>query len=253
MPSPFPGMNPFLERDDVWPDFHHRLIDRMADAIADQVDPRYLVKIEEHLYVQEAPGLPHRAGPRADVGIKPSGPPAPPGRSLAVLDAPARIHLPWPEVEHQAFLEIRDHSSRELVTVLELLSPTNKGRHREQYLLKRDQVLVSTAHLVEIDLLRGGGPMPAPDRPECDYSVIVSRAERRPEADFWPIRLRERLPVIPVPLRSPDRDATLDLQELLHRVYDAGRYAHYAYEGGPKPAVLAEDEEWARPFLPATP
>ena len=79
MPSPFPGMNPFLERDDVWPDFHHRLIDRMADAIADQVDPRYLVKIEEHLYVQEAPGLPHRAGPRADVGIKPSGPPASPG------------------------------------------------------------------------------------------------------------------------------------------------------------------------------
>jgi len=201
-------MNPFLERDDVWPDFHHRLIDRMADAIADQVDPRYLVKIEEHLYVQEAPGLPHRAGPRADVGIKPSGPAVLPGRSLAVLDAPARIHLPWPEVEHQAFLEVRDRSSRELIVVLELLSPTNKGRHREQYLLKRDQVLVSTAHLVEVDLLRGGGPMPAPDRPDCDYSVIVSRAERRPEADFWPIRLRERLPVIPVPLRSPEgRDA----------------------------------------------
>ena len=253
MPSPFPGMNPFLERDDVWPDFHHRLIGRMADALADQVDPRYLVKIEEHLYVQEAPGLPHRAGPRADIGIKPSGPPVLPGRSLAVLDAPARIHLPWPEVEHQAFLEVRDRSSRELVTVLELLSPTNKGRHREQYLLKRDQVLVSTAHLVEVDLLRGGGPMPAPDRPECDYSVVVSRAERRPEADFWPIRLREPLPVIPVPLRSPDRDATLDLQELLHRVYDAGRYAHYVYEGRPKPPLLPEEEEWARPLVPATP
>ncbi len=60
--------------------------------------------------------------------------------------------------------------------------------------------------------------MPAPDRPECDYSVVVSRAERRPEAGFWPIRLPEPLPVIPVPLRSPDRDATLDLQGLLHRV-----------------------------------
>ncbi len=95
--------------------------------------------------------------------------------------------------------------------------------------------------------------MPAPDRPGCDYSVVVSRAERHPEADFWPIRLREPLPIIPVPLRSPDRDATLDLQELLHRVYDAGRYAHYVYEGRPKPPLLPEEEEWARPFVPATP
>src|SRR5688500_9320514 len=86
MPSPFPGMNPFLERDDVWPDFHHRLIDRMADAVVDQVDPRYLVKIEERLYVQESPGLPHRAGPRADVGINPSGPLATLEPSIAVLD-----------------------------------------------------------------------------------------------------------------------------------------------------------------------
>jgi hypothetical protein len=168
-----------------------------------------------------------------------------------VLEAPARIHLPWPDVEYQAYLEVRDRSSRELVTVLELLSPTNKGRHRDQYLRKRDQVLVSTAHLVEIDLLRGGDPMPSPDRPGCDYSVTVSRAERRPEADFWPVRLRERLPVIPVPLRAPDRDATLDLQELLHRVYDAGRYAHYVYESQPQPPLRPDEEAWARGFLPA--
>ena len=247
MPSPFPGMNPFLERDDVWPDFHHRLIDRMADALADQVDPRYLVKIEEHLYVQDTPEAPHRPGPRADVAIKPSGG----GPGLAVLEAPARIHLPWPDVEYQAYLEVRDRSSRELVTVLELLSPTNKGRHRDQYLRKHAVLLVSTAHLVEIDLLRGGEPMPAPDRPACDYSVTVSRAERRPEADFWPIGLRERLPTIPVPLRAPDRDATLDLQGLLHRVYDAGRYAHYAYEVRPQPPLGSDEEAWARQFLPA--
>src|SRR3954454_24796776 len=251
MPSPFPGMNPFLERDDVWPDLHHRLIDRMADALADQVDPRYLVKIEEHLYVQDAPVSSHRAGPRADAAIKPSGGPALAGPRLAVLEAPARIHLPCPDVEYQAFLEVRDRSSRELVTIVELLSPTNKGRHRDQYLRKRDQVLVSTTHLVEIDLLRGSAPMPAPDRPECDYSVTVSRAERRPEADFWPIRLHDQLSTIPVPLRAPDRDATLDLQELLHRVYDAGRYAHYVYESRPQPPLRPDDESWARQFLPA--
>ena len=251
MPSPFPGMNPFLERDDVWPDLHHRLIDRMADALADQVDPRYLVKIEEHLYVQDAPEAPHRPGPRADVAIKPTVGPAPAGPSLAVLEAPARIHLPWPDVEYQAYLEVRDRASRELVTVLELLSPTNKGRHHDQYLRKRDELLVSTAHLVEIDLLRGGEPMPAPDRPECDYSVTVSRAERRPVADFWPIVLHERLPTIPVPLRAPDRDATLNLQDLLNRVYDAGRYAHYIYESRPQPPLGPDEEAWAGQFLPA--
>lgn len=245
MPSPFPGMNPYLERDDVWPDFHHRLISRIADALADQVDPRYLVKIEEQLYVQESPGLPHRVGPRADVGVKRGGEVAASGSSLSVLEAPTRIHLPWPIIEEQAFLEIRDRSSRELVTVLELLSPTNKGRHRDQYLFKRDRVLVTTAHLVEFDLLRGGEPTPSPDRPDCDYSVLVSRAERRPEADYWPIGLRDRLPMVPIPLREPDRDATLDLQALLHDVYDAGRYARYAYEAVPTPALRPEDAAWA--------
>jgi hypothetical protein len=249
MPSPFPGMNPYLEHEEVWPDCHHRLIDRLAEALAEQVDPGYLVKIEEQLYVQEAPGGPHGAGPRADVAVKP-GERRAVAPSVAVLEAPARIHLAWPDVEREAYLEVRDRSSRELVTVLELLSPTNKVRHRDQYLRKRERVLVSTAHLVEIDLLRGGDPMPAPDRPDCDYSVTVSRAERRPEADFWPIGLRSPLPVIPVPLRAPDRDATLDLQALLHRVYDLGRYVHYVYESRPRPALRPEDEAWARPFVP---
>lgn len=249
MPSPFPGMNPYLESDEVWPDLHQRLIVSMADALADQVDPAYLVKIEEQLYVQEAPESPHRAGPRADVGIKKSGGPIPSEPGLAVLDAPAKIRLPEPDFERQAYLEIRDRASREVVAVLELLSPTNKGRHRDQYLVKRDKILVSSAHLVEIDLLRGGEPMPSPDRPSCDYSVVVSRAELRPEADFWPIGLRDALPTIPVPLRGPDRDATLDLQALLNRAYEAGRYARYAYEGRPRPPLRPDDESWAARLL----
>ncbi|QEH36321.1 hypothetical protein OJF2_48820 [Aquisphaera giovannonii] len=251
MPSPFPGMNPYLEREDVWPDFHHRLIDRMAEAIADQVDPRYLVKIEEHLYVQESPELPHRAGPRADIGVKRGEGAVGQGPGLALLEAPARITIPWPDVEHQAYLEIRDRASRELVTVLELLSPANKVRHRGQHVRERDQVIVSTSHLVEIDLLRGGEPMPSPDRPACVYSVVVSRADRRPEADFWPIRLREPLPIIPIPLREPDRDATLDLQDLLHRVHEAGRYARYIFDSQPSPPLSAEDAEWARGIVAA--
>ncbi|WP_165226753.1 DUF4058 family protein [Aquisphaera insulae] len=253
MPSPFPGMNPYLERDDVWPDFHHRFLDRIAEAIADQIDPRYLVKIEEHLYVQDSPGLPHRAGPRADIGVERAERGEGPAAGLAVLEAPTRITIPWPDVETQAYLEIRDRSSRGLVTVLELLSPTNKGRHRDQHVRKRDQVLVSTASLVEIDLLRGGEPMPSPDRPDCDYSVVVSRAEKRPEADFWPIGLRDSLPIIPIPLRAPDRDAILRLQDLFHRVHDAGRYARYVYDTPPGPPLCANDARWATEIALASP
>ena len=253
MPSPFPGMNPFLEQDDEWSDFHFRLIYCIAEAIASQVVPRYRVMFEQYLYLQEAPGGPHRAGPKSDVGVRIATGRAAPGVSIAVLEAPARIHLPWPEVEQQVFLEIRDGSSRELVTVLEVLSPSNKGRHREQYLRKREQVLVSTAHLVELDLLRGGEPLPAPDRPECDYSVVVSRAEQRPEAECWPIWLREPLPVVPVPLRAPDRDATLDLQCLLHRIYDSGGFAQNIYEAPPRPPLRPDDELWARQVVPAAP
>lgn len=198
-------MNPYLESDEVWPDLHQRFIVNMADALANQVDPVFLVRIKEHVFE--------------------------------------------PEFERQAHLEIRVRASRAVVTVLELLSPTNKGRHRDQYLLKRDKILVSSVHLVEIDLLRGGEPMPAPDRPPCDYSVVVSRAERRPEADFWPIGLRDPLPVIPIPLRGPDRDATLDLQALLNRVYDAGRYARDVYGGRPQPPLRPADEAWAARLL----
>jgi hypothetical protein len=199
-------MNPYLEQDDAWHDFHVRFVPMAATLLGEQLRPRYIVKIGEQSYVQE----------------------------------------------RQSFVEIRDRKDRELITVVELLSPANKyaGPDREQYLAKRMEVLNGPVHLVEIDLLRGGPPLPTDDRPNCLYSVLVSRAERRPHADFWPIALRERLPVIPVPVRAPEPDAQLDLQAILDRIYDAAGYAYYIYEGAPSPRLGAEDVEWARQFLP---
>jgi len=84
----------------------------------------------------------------------------------------------------------------------------------------------------------------------CDYYALVSRMEKRPRADFWPIRLREPLPLIPVPLRPPDADAQLDLQAVLHHIYDAARYGQYIYEEAPQPALRAADETWAQQFIP---
>ena len=222
MPSPFPGMNPYLEQESVWHDFHERALPLAADLIGAQVLPRYFVKIDEHMYVHELGEEHRRFIGRGDLWVAPLTHEGRGAGTAGLLEDPLEVGVPQIDVEGQSFLEIRDRDSRQLITVVELLSPSNKysSRDRDQYLAKTRQLLQSDVHFVEIDLLRGGPRMPWLDLPACDYCAVVSRAERRPKAGFWPIRLRDRLPVIPVPLRQGDPDARLDLQEVLHRVYD---------------------------------
>jgi hypothetical protein len=246
-------MDPYLEQDDAWHDFHERFVPLVATILGAQLRPRYIVKIDEHIYVHELGAESRRWAGRADVSLGHGPHEAAPGTGAAtgVLEAPARVRLPAVDRERLSFVEIRDRKDRELITVVELLSPANKyaGPDREQYLSKRMELLNGPVHLVEIDLLRGGPPLPASDRPECSYSVLVSRCEDRPEADLWPIGLRERLPEIPVPVRSPDPDARLDLKAILDRIYDDAGYADYIYDGTPSPRLKAEDMEWARQIL----
>ena len=200
---------------------------------------------------------PDRAGswavPTSRWRHRPGAGPRRPPRSRS-LEAPAQVQLPVQDVRRVPFLEIRDRLGRELITVLELLSPSNKGggADREQYLGKREEIFKSAAHFVEIDLLRRGRPMPLENRPRCDYSVLVSRADTRPRAGFWPIRLRQRLPIIPIPLRPADPDARIDLQEILHHVYDASGYEDFIYAGRADLRLSARDAAWARTFLPPT-
>jgi hypothetical protein len=233
MPSPFPGMNPYLEQADVWHDFHERFMPLVAERVADQVDPRYIVKIDEHVFIHELSAEQRRFVGRADVSVG---------------QAPAEGYVPAIDSERLAFVEIRDRRDRQLVTLIELLSPANKrpGGDRDQYLAKRHEVLRSTAHLVEIDLLRGGQHPPLEQLPPCDYYVMISRSQQRPRVGLWPLHLRDRLPVIPIPLRGPDPDAQLDLQQVVHDIYDKARYATYIYEGSPSPPLNAEDEGWAK-------
>ena len=253
MPSPFPGMNPYLEQEGVWQDFHVKFLTAINERLVPQVRPRYIVKLEEHIYVHELPPEPRRLVGRADLSVA-ALPSATEGRvGGAILEAPTQIELAVQDVERVPFLEVRDRHGGELITVLELLSPSNKrpGGDRDQYLTKRERLLAGGAHLVEIDLLRGGRTMPAVNRPECTYSVVVSRAEERPRAGFWPIKLRERLPEVPIPLRAPDGDARVDLQEVLNRIYDAFGYEDFVYTGSPEPSLSPEDAAWARQFVPA--
>ena len=181
MPSPFPGMNPSLEQADVWQDFHQSFIPLLRQLLAEQVRPKYLVKIEEQIFIHELPedqcwliGRGDMTVSRADADSA--------GTAIVLLEAPAIGRAPLRvDVERHAFLEIRDRGNRQLVTVLELLSPSNErpGLDREQYLATRHRWLTSSVHLVELDLLRGDPRLPMENLPLCDYRVMVGRYEDR--------------------------------------------------------------------------
>jgi hypothetical protein len=256
MPSPFPGINPYIERASIWHDFHERWIPLAADLIGAQVLPRYYVRIDKQIYIHELSSVERRflgCGYLLVPALTPPGPST--VASTSVLEAPVEVGVPAVDSETLSFLEIRDRDLQELVTVIELLSPSNKyaGPDREQYLAKARKLQRSWVHFVEIDLLRGGPRMPWLDLPVCDYCVVVSRVERRPKAGFWPISLRERLPEIPIPLRQGDADARLDLQQVLHQIYDAAGYAYHIYSGPPEPPLLGPDAAWAASLVPTSP
>ncbi len=251
MPSPFPGMNPWLEQDALWHDFHQSFLSGLRDAIADEVSPRYYVALEEHVYIHEPPEPVARFLGRPDLAIVATRDPGR-GASTAVMEAPVYTVLSEPmDVVRESFIEIRDTENEYLVTVLELLSPSNKqaGYDRDAYVAKRRQYLHSDVNFVEIDLLRGGPRMPIEELSPCDYYVLVKRASERTRAGVWPIRLRDGLPSILIPLRSPDPDARLDLQSVLHTVYDRAGYRHRIYRGTPKPKLVADDAQWADAIL----
>jgi hypothetical protein len=245
-------MNPYLEQNDTWEDFHHNFITRSQEILSGQIGPNYLVKIGVRLYLHELSAEERRYFGRADVGVTTAPVAAPPTAVSTLAAAPVRLTLPAVDVERHASLEIRDRRNRRLVTVVELLSPTNKtpGADRNEYLAKRAEILAGPTHLVEIDLGRGGERPRPPEMPPCDYYVLVSRAEDRPQLGLWPIGLRERLPPVPIPLSTPDPDVFLDLQAVLHRVYDGADYGKYIYGEAPQPPLSAEDAAWARQFVP---
>jgi len=247
-------MNPYLEQDDAWHDFHERFCTRLADELVSRTGPTYLVKLDENVYLHELPSEQRRLVGRPDVMVLEPGRRTPSGAatvSPAASGAPAYANLPAVDLERLSYVEIRDARSRRLITAIELLSPTNKrpGSDRDQYLAKRAILMRQGANLVEIDLLRGGPRMPMDPAPACDYLVMVARPAEWPRAGVWPIRLRDPLPDAPVPLAPPDPDAFIGLQPLLHAVYDAAGYERFVYDGEPDPPLRGDDEAWARQWL----
>ena len=254
MPSPFPGMNPYLEQPSIWEDFHARLMTYIGEALAPQVRPDFLVKIEERVFIHE-PSSPERGRflGKPDISILGSRQEDAVATTEAISVGLAAIiaTIPDVDIEKHLFIEIRDRSNRELVTMIEVLSPSNKrhGPDREQYLMKRTVLLCSPVSIVEIDLLRGGPRLPMDGVPQCDYCAMVSRKAQRPNIEVWPIKLRDPLPTLPIPLRGGFPDAKVDMQALLNRVYDAAGYEDYIYETPPEPPLADDETTWAQSIL----
>jgi hypothetical protein len=257
MPSPFPGMDPYLENPAIWPDVHHKLITVAADVLSDQLLPKYLVRVDLRVYLSDELD-PGRETLVPDVrivsrqGVGPGGLPPRGTAGAAVADAvePVEATIVIEEEITEARLLVKAAASREVVTVIELLSPGNKvpgARGWDNYGAKRSEVLSSPSHLVEIDLLRGGRRYgPRETLPPFDYLINVSRAQRRPKATLWPIRLEQRLPSVPIPVLPDDPDARLDLQSMLAAVYDRGGYAYdIDYTQEPVPPLKPERTAWA--------
>jgi hypothetical protein len=246
-------MNPYLERATAWESFHPNFITAAHYHIVQQLGPEYVVRIESRLYIHELPADRRFLG-LSDLGVHKSS-----GSTTGTTTfdvAPVQITmLDAVEIERIGYLTVRDRDGNDLITVIELLSPTNKyaGPDREQYLGKRRELLRSRAHFVEIDLLRGGPRMPPDELPTCDYCAIVSRVEDRPKAGVWPWRLRDPLVPIPIPLRAPDPDAKMDLKVIIDQVYDGGGYGSYIYSGPPEPRLSPDDAAWADAFLSRKP
>ena len=256
MPSPFPGMDPYLEAPSIWPDVHHELMSVMRGRLNELLRPRYVVRIEERVYVSDENDPGRRVivpDLRIAHGVRTSQPPAD-STSIATVE-PIVVTTMVEEEIREARLEIVDPRAGRVLTIIEVLSPANKvpgSRGRESYSRKRRDVLTSSTHLVEIDLLRGGERMMVEGGlPACEYLVHVSRVEDRPQGTVWPIRLPQPLPVVPVPLAETDPDAALDLQQILNTAYENAGYDLTLDYGDPAPPPALRDEhvEWCDELL----
>jgi Protein of unknown function (DUF4058) len=254
MPSPFPGMDPYLEHPSAWTNIHHRLITAIADFLAPQLLPKYQILIEERIYQVESEdsiliGVP-------DVTLQKVGSISQPiaTGNIAVSEPytqPRSVTLIYPETVRQSYLEVREIATGQVVTVIEVLSPVNKrpGKGRIDYENKRAMVFNSSSNMVEIDLLRQGQPM-AEQNTQSHYRILVSPAEKRPQADLYDFNMQDLIPSFPLPLRSEDNCPRVDLRLLLDGIYDRSGYGLVIdYTHPPIPALTESDLDWVRQWF----
>lgn len=256
MPSPFPGMDLYLEAPELWPGVHNALAAEIQAWLNARLSPEYVAMLEGHV-AYEVIEVEAARRARLDVGGHRADPGAAEQAGLTAVAMPAPVMSEVPiDIAVELFsVEVRRSHAGTLITVIEILSPINKrpgDQAFEEYRRKRRELLRSDVHVLEIDLLRGGQrpPLTRPV-PPAPYYVTLSRSERRPNVEVWPIQLADRLPTVPVPLVAPDPDVPLNLAVLVANVYERGafrRVLDYALPP-PPPALSAAETAWAATIM----
>jgi hypothetical protein len=221
MPSPFPGMDPYLEQDKFWPTFHYNLMNVLFQVVTPSLVERYRARVLERVVTVEH----------------------------VLFTSVTRV-------EHrEPYLEIRQRSDGKLITLVELVSPTNKTttQGRQSYLEKRGEAQRFRANIVEIDLVLEGQRMhdfARENLPTWDYNVVVTRGPRPEQYELYTATLEKRLPRFKLPLATDDRDTVIDLQAALHRVYDQADFAATVdYQTDPQTKLDAEQKKWLDKYL----
>lgn len=249
MPSPFPGMDPYLEDPAFWPDFHLEFIGAVRNALRQRLPANYEARLNEQIKLIDVSAhsqkeiKPDVAVLRREDNVTAVLPATQPSAS------PVTVPFMVEEEEYrEVWIEVRYRPDRSVVSVLEVLSPTNKsGPERSVYLSKRRAILRQSISLVEIDLLAGGKRIAPPATlPNCDYCVVLVRADERATCQVYPSSVRQPLPTIDVPLKPADGDVAVDLQDAFTAAFERGGYATSIDYTRPPTAPLSEaDLAWA--------
>lgn len=251
MPSPFPGMDPYLEARAMWPDVHHRLIYNISDYLMQQLRPKYIARIGERIQLA---AFDQSYVPDVMMVKKLRETPAAYGE--AVADEP-RVYEMLDEAATEPYIEIVALDSGDVVTVIEVLSPANKvDKGREQYIQKQKDLQAAGVNLVEIDLLGYGKETTLarkiPDIEPADwrYMICTYREKRFRGLEVYAVPLKERLPNCKIPLRPPDEDVVLALTAVFNRCYDVGGYDLIVdYSQPPAVSLREEEEAWVDAYL----
>lgn len=254
MPSPFPGMDPYLEHPAIWEEFHYVFITECMYHLSDRLPSSYIAKIVERIQLisiaDEAATqyVPDIAVSRERVSDDPQRDRAMPSGTMAIME-PVTIPAAESIEVREGHIEVLRMPDYELVASIEVLSPHNKyGDGIGEYRSKRQALVSRGVHFVEIDLLRRGMRTELSRAlPTGDYYALVFRADRRPDVDVYSWSLRDPLPTVRVPLKTPDGPVPLEMSVVLGSTYDRGRYARKLRGALPPPGALSdEDRSWAQ-------
>lgn len=249
-------MDPYLEDPELFSEFHGTMTYTVRNELNRLLPKGYVARLDRYLWVEDAATGSGLLLGAPDTYIH--GPPLPSGGPPVNRPSSAPTTIVFPmrrRRQGNRFIRVIDPKNRRVVTVVEILSPANKrGSYRRAYRRKRSEYVARGVNLVEIDLLRTGRRLPLgkPGPPASDYYVLVTHAEESPRGDYWPISVRDELPIVPVPLDPGVPVVQVALRLCLEQAYQDCRFdEEIDYTRPANPPLREPDATWARELLAA--